>query len=296
MSALGQILPHGETMELQQLLERKQGRRKPRRRKMRPPTPSKRAEVWYRDRLTEFINSMISMVIDELERPTLTDAPDTPALSITARLSRIMQRLASISVEEIASRIASGLVSRANFQNKEQTQRTYSEAFGIDLTGMLGDGAIREKMADAVRENVGLITSIQTDFINDIGEKVFGNLLEGGRSENLISIIRERGDVTLSRAKFIARDQTSKLNAELTEARSNALGLDVYEWSGTGDERERKSHFVLNGMLCKYSDPTVYSDDGGKTWKKRSSIGAFIGKPGKDYQCRCLSLPYVSWE
>ncbi|HHH1326031.1 TPA: phage minor head protein [Yersinia enterocolitica] len=289
-------------MELQQLLERKQGRRKPRRRKMRPPTPSKRVEVWYRDRLTEFINSMTQMVIDELERPTLTDAPDTPALSITARLSRIMQRLASISVEEIASRIASGLVSRANFQNKEQTQRTYSEAFGIDLTGMLGDGAIREKMADAVRENVGLITSIQTDFINDIndindiGEKVFGNLLEGGRSENLINIIRERGDVTLSRAKFIARDQTSKLNAELTEARSNALGLDVYEWSGTGDERERKSHFVLNGMLCKYSDPTVYSDDGGKTWKKRSSIGAFIGKPGEDYQCRCLSLPYVSWE
>ncbi|HGG1308019.1 TPA: phage minor head protein [Yersinia enterocolitica] len=283
-------------MELQQLLERKQGRRKPRRRKMRPPTPSKRVEVWYRDRLTEFINSMTQMVIDELERPTLTDAPDTPALSITARLSRIMQRLASISVEEIASRIASGLVSRANFQNKEQTQRTYSEAFGIDLTGMLGDGAIREKMADAVRENVGLITSIQTDFINDIGEKVFGNLLEGGRSENLINIIRERGDVTLSRAKFIARDQTSKLNAELTEARSNALGLDVYEWSGTGDERERKIHFVLNGMLCKYSDPTVYSDDGGKTWKKRSSIGAFIGKPGEDYQCRCLSLPYVSWE
>ncbi|WP_261371811.1 phage head morphogenesis protein [Yersinia aldovae] len=236
------------------------------------------------------------MVINELERPTLTDSLDTPELSITARLSRIMQRLASISTEEIASQIASGLVSRANFQNKEQTQRTYHEAFGIDLSGMLGDGAVREKMDDAVRENVGLITSIQTDFINDIGEKVFGNLLEGGRSENLISIIRERGGVTLSRAKFIARDQTSKLNAELTEARSNALGLDVYEWSGTGDERERDSHLVLNRMLCKYSDPTVYSGDGGKTWKKRSGIGAFEGKPGEDYQCRCLPLPYVSWE
>lgn len=263
------------------------------------PTTKKSIWNWYvstfKTRLSKNSGEII-MAIDELERPVLTDAPDTTALSITARLSRIMQRLASISVDEIASRIASGLVSRANFQNKEQTQRTYSEAFGIDLTGMLGDGAIREKMADAVRENVGLITSIQTDFINDIGEKVFGNLLEGGRSENLINIIRDRGDVTLSRAKFIARDQTSKLNAELTEARSNALGMDIYEWSGTGDERERKSHFVLNGMLCKYSDPTVYSDDGGKTWKKRSSIGAFIGKPGEDYQCRCLSLPYVSWE
>lgn len=252
--------------------------------------------MWYRDRLNEFINSMTQIVIEELDRPTLTDAPDSPPLSITARLARIMQRLASISISDIASRIASGLVNRANLQNKEQTKRTYKEAFGIDLSGMLGDGAIRGKMEDAVRENVGLIKSIQTDFINDIGEKVFGNLLEGGRSENLISIIRERGDVSLSRAKFIARDQTAKLNSQLTEARSQALGLDVYEWSGTGDERERDSHFVLNNMLCKYSDPTVYSDDGGKTWKKRSSIGAFEGKPGEDYQCRCLSLPYVSWE
>lgn len=61
-------------------------------------------------------------------------------------------------------------------------------------------------------------------------------------------------------------------------------------------KRERDSHSALNGMLCKYSDPTVYSDDGGKTWKKRSTIGAFIGKPGEDYQCRCLALPYVSWD
>jgi len=263
---------------------------------MRPPTPSKRAEVWYRDRLSEFIISMTQIVTEELERPTLTDAPDDNPLSITARLARIMQRLASISIGEIASRIAAGLVRRANLQNKEQTQRTYKEAFGIDLTGMLGDGAVREKMEDAVRENVDLITSIQTDFINDIGEKVFGNLLEGGRSENLIGIIQERGNVSLSRARFIARDQTAKLNSQLTEARSQALGLDVYEWSGTGDERERDSHFALNGKLCKYSDPTVYSDDGGKTWKKRSSIGAYEGKPGEDYQCRCLSLPYVAWE
>ncbi|HAH8787730.1 TPA: hypothetical protein HIQ84_001884 [Escherichia coli] len=283
-------------MELKLLLERQQGRRRPRRRRMRPPTASKRAEVWYRDRLTEFIDGMVQEFIDELDRPTLTDAPDLTPLSITARLAPVMRRLASISVTEIAARLAAGLVSRANQQNKEQTQRTYFQAFSIDLTGMLGDGAIKPEMDKALRENVDLITSIHTDFIHDIGEAVFSNVNDGGRHENLIDIIRERGNVTKSRARLIARDQTSKLNADLTEARSAALGLDIYEWGGTGDERERDSHSVLNDMLCKYSDPTVYSDDGGKTWKKRSAIGAFIGKPGEDYQCRCLSLPYVSWD
>lgn len=283
-------------MELKLLLERQQGRRRPRRRRMRPPTASKRTEVWYRDRLTEFIDGMVQSFIDELDKPTLTDAPESSPLSITARLAAVMRRLASMSVTEIAARLAAGLVSRANQQNKEQTHRTFSQAFGIDLTGMLGEGAVKPKMEEALRDNVDLITSIHTDFIHGIGEAVFSNVKDGGRHENLIEIIRERGSVTKSRAKLIARDQTSKLNADLTEARSASLGIDLYEWGGTGDERERDSHSALNGKLCKYSDPTVYSDDGGKTWKKRSSIGAFIGKPGEDYQCRCLSLPYVSWD
>ncbi|UBX48881.1 hypothetical protein LDO51_17360 [Providencia alcalifaciens] len=283
------------TMELQQLLVRKQGRRKPRRRRMQPIKQSKRAEVWYRERLYAVIDEMTNIVINELESLTLNDSP-TPPISITAKLSRAIQKVANLSIADIANRLSFGLVNRANQQNKEQTQRIYNQAFGIDLSGLLGDGAIREDMDKAVKENVDLITSIQTDFINEIGEKVFTNLSRGGRHENLTSIIKERGEVSKVRAKFIARDQTAKLNAAFTESRSRALGLDLYEWGGAGDERERDSHFVLNGMLCKYSDPTVYSDDLGKTWKKRKSIGAFEGNPGQDYGCRCVPLPYVSWD
>lgn len=283
-------------MELQQLLEHKQGRRKPRRRRMRPIKQSKQAEIWYRDRLYAVIDEMTNIVISELEKPILTDAPNTPSISITAKLSRAIQKVANLSIVDMANRLSFGLVNRANQQNKEQTQRIYNQAFGIDLSGLLGDGAIREDMGKAVKENVDLITSIQTDFINEIGEKVFTNLSRGGRHENLTSIIKERGEVSKARAKFIARDQTAKLNAALTESRSRALGLDLYEWGGAGDERERDSHFVLNNMLCKYSDPTVYSNDGGKTWKKRKSIGAYEGNPGTDYQCRCVPLPYISWD
>lgn len=282
-------------MELQQLLVRKQGRRKPRRRRMQPIKQSKRAEVWYRERLYAVIDEMTNIVINELEIRTLNDSP-TPPISITTKLSRAIQKVANLSIADIANRLSFGLVNRANQQNKEQTQRIYNQAFGIDLSGLLGDGAIREDMDKAVKENVDLITSIQTDFINEIGEKVFTNLSRGGRHENLTSIIKERGEVSKARAKFIARDQTAKLNAAFTESRSRALGLDLYEWGGAGDERERDSHFVLNGMLCKYSDPTVYSDDWGKTWKKRKTIGAFEGNPGQDYGCRCVPLPYVSWD
>ncbi|MEK9497076.1 phage minor head protein [Photorhabdus sp. P32] len=283
-------------ISLKQMLENKQGRLKARNRLMRPPTPSKRTEVWYRDRLIEFIKMMQGVVIDDLQKPILNDAPNTPSLSITSRLSRAIQKLANMSILDMARRLSFGMVKRANEQNKSQTQSTYKSAFGIDLTGMLGDEVVKKQIDDSVKENVDLIKSIQTDFINDIGSKVFTNLFDGGRHENLVSLIRERGQVTESRAKLIARDQTAKLNSALTEQRQKALGIDLYDWGGAGDERERDSHFVLNNMTCKYSDPTVYSDDEGKTWKKRKSIGAFEGKPGDDYQCRCIALPKISWD
>ncbi|MDY7522464.1 hypothetical protein SBO61_30795, partial [Bacillus thuringiensis] len=69
-------------ISLKQMLENKQGRLKARNRLMRPPTPRKRTEVWYRDRLIEFIKMMQGVVIDDLQKPILNDAPNTPSLSI----------------------------------------------------------------------------------------------------------------------------------------------------------------------------------------------------------------------
>ncbi|WP_202909616.1 phage minor head protein, partial [Yersinia pestis] len=241
------------------------------------------------------IKMLQDQLIEEVSRIPLNDAPDTPPISITARFSAAIQKLAELKVSDLARRMTLGMVNRANTQNKRQTQSAYKSAFGIDLSGLLGDEPIKVQMQEAIADNVALIKSIHTDFINDVGGVVFGNLAKGGRHGNLVSLIRERGKVTESRARLIARDQTAKLNSSLTQARSAALGVDLYEWGGAGDERERSSHFVLNGKTCKYSDPTVYSDDGGKTWKKRPG-NAFIGHPGEDYQCRCVALPVVQWD
>jgi uncharacterized protein with gpF-like domain len=43
--------------------------------------------------------------------------------------------------------------------------------------------------------------------------------------------------------------------------------------------------------LCRWDNASVYSDDGGKTWKPRPS-GAVMQHPGQDYQCRCTALSY----
>lgn len=270
-------------------------RKKRGKRFIEPVTPSKRAEVYYREQINNLIKSMLDEVLKAVRRPKLTDSDEIGGDDSIDRVLMALNTIADKDITESATRVALGFVGRSNTQNKKRFALSIERARGVDVTDIIDKMDIGDVVAEAIKENVDLIKSIKTDFINDIGAQIFEDFKKGTRQADLVKNIYERGNVTYSRAKFIARDQTAKVNAAFNEARERKLGIDIYRWSGTGDERERKSHFVLNNMLCKYSDPTVYSDDGGETWKKRSSIGAYEGNPGTDYQCRCLALPQINF-
>jgi hypothetical protein len=108
--------------------------------------------------------------------------------------------------------------------------------------------------------------------------------------------------MTTGKANFIARDQIGKLNGEITHRRMESVGLTMYIWETSGDERvrgypggkypdARPSHHLMDGLLCSWNDGAVYSQDGGKTWIDRPS-GAVLLHPGQDYQCRCTAIAY----
>lgn len=257
--------------------------------------PSKRAEVYYREQINNLIQSMLDEVLEAVRKPKLNDSDEIGDDDSINRLLISLTRIADKDITQSATRVALGFVGRSNTQNKKRFAWSIERARSVDVTAIIDKMDIGDVVAQAIKDNVELIKSIKTDFINDIGAQVFEDFKKGKRQADLIKNIYERGNVTKSRAKLIARDQTAKVNSAFNEARNKKLGIDVYKWSGTGDERERPSHRVLNGMLCKYSDPAVYSDDNGKTWKKRSSIGAYIGNPGTDYQCRCLEQPQINF-
>lgn len=260
-----------------------------------PTTPSKRAEVYYREALADFIRTMVNRITTALSKKNLVDAV---AISDDDYIDSLIEVLASIAgerIEEKATLLATRFVNKVHYQNKIQFTRNFKNAFDVDLSSIIEKEVLGDTLSIAIQQNVDLITSIKNDFINDIGSNVFTNYKKGFRHGELINEIRERGNVSYSRAKLIARDQTAKVNADFNEERNKKLGFDIYKWKGTGDERERHSHLVLNNMLCKYSDSTVYSDDDGETWKKRKSIGGYIGKPGEDFQCRCLANSYIKF-
>jgi SPP1 gp7 family putative phage head morphogenesis protein len=141
-------------------------------------------------------------------------------------------------------------------------------------------------------QNYTLIRKMSGDYISRINQMVEQAILSGWSPTQLAQAMQKiDGQMKAGRANLIARDQIGKLNGLVTQARMESIGLDLYIWSTSGDERVRSSHAGLDGKLCRWDNADVYSEDGGKTWKPRKEGWTRV-HPGEDTQCRCTALSY----
>lgn len=172
--------------------------------------------------------------------------------------------------------------------NRAEWGKVMVKAIGVDMTR--GAPWLADELKSFANENVKLITSLPTQALDKI-EGIISRGVRAGTSATVLSkqITGELG-IARRRASLIARDQVATLNGQITKARQLSIGIKTYYWDTSGDERVRKSHSVLDGKLCRWDNDRVYSDDGGKTWKSRKSIGGTISAPGQDVNCRCSGL------
>jgi uncharacterized protein with gpF-like domain len=96
------------------------------------------------------------------------------------------------------------------------------------------------------------------------------------------------------------------LTSTLSQARQQGLGVKMYIWRTSKDERvvgkpsgiypvgnkAHGEHYDMADMYCRWDDPSVYSDDKGVTWKKRTSKMP-NNHPGQDIMCRCYAEPVI---
>lgn len=271
------------------------GRRQVRgQRRLRPIKASKQGEVVYRDLLTALVEKLVQIASDEINSATLNDSVSGDG-KLLAKANKAIDKLVTFDITPTAREIAARMVSSVNRTNKINLASRFKAAYQLDITDLLSDKVVYESLNKALEHNVGLISSLKNDFVSDLGNAIRKNYVDGMRSTELIKLIHERGDVTESHAKLIARDQTSKINGQITRERNDSLGIEMYIWLGAGDERERDSHRAMNGLLCNFKDSTVYSDDDGVTWKKRAADMVKL-HPCEDYNCRCDYQPYIKWQ
>lgn len=271
-------------------------RRKARRRRVRPVTPNHRAELNYLADLLDIVDlcrragedvaAGLAVHWDEIVpaadgRRRAADAPPPPPLEapgLDVLLEQAARRFGNI--EGVADRLASLAARRTLGAVDETLAKNILQAVGVDISSYLGaDTEIGAALAQAVEANVALIKSIPTQYLDSIRETVNKAFAAGERFESVAKRIEHVGDVTTSRAKVIARDQTAKITSSFNEIRQVSVGITEYDWSTSNDERVRPSHQAMNGQRCK--------------WSERPSVGGVPLHPGEDYLCRCVAVPVI---
>lgn len=141
-------------------------------------------------------------------------------------------------------------------------------------------------------DNYSLIVSNAKKYVEQINTLTEQAIVNGFSPAKLKEGIKKATEgLSDKHCKLLARDQMGKLNGQITQAQMEEVGLDLYVWSTSADDRVRDSHAVMEGLLCRWDDASVCSYDNGKTWVDRPS-GAVELHPGQDIQCRCVGLAF----
>ena len=153
----------------------------------------------------------------------------------------------------------------------------------------------REYIASDWADNMDkYIQKFTEEQIKELRTKILDNVMKGNRPEQVVKLIQKSYNVSLRKAKFLARQETSLMLASYKEARYTAAGSDEYIWKCVHMPKDtspnehvkgnvRFYHAQLNNTRQKWSEPPVTTKDG-----KRNH-------PGQDYNCRCYAVPIVKF-
>lgn len=265
------------------------GLRKRQGRKLKPVKPSHKNELWYKGQLLAIVAQLRKVareeLLPELKRlePLYAKAADGMARDgissfspiVIAKIADLKRRFGGI--DGVARLLAEAATRRSLQTVDERLAASINSSLGIDISGFISrTGPIQQVSEAAMQANARLIKSIPEQYFDKLGDAIGKNMDAGLRFEDLAKEVERIGDVTESRAKLIARDQTSKMNGAFNQIRQLSLGIEQYTWQTSGDERVRDDHSSNDGETFR--------------WDKAPATG----HPGEAVNCRCMAIPIVN--
>jgi SPP1 gp7 family putative phage head morphogenesis protein len=138
--------------------------------------------------------------------------------------------------------------------------------------------------------NVNLIKTVAAEHVAKVDAVLRTDAAATGGThvKGLTAKLQETLQVSESKAKFWAVDQTLKLHADIVQTQHERLGIEEYEWKTSEDGTVRHDHDILKNKRYRYDDPPITNASevaAGRPARKRN--------PGKDYRCRCHADPVL---
>jgi len=154
-------------------------------------------------------------------------------------------------------------------------------AIGVPLSAL--SKPLRDQVEGWAATNVDLISTVPERYFDRLRAHVEDAFEAGTHPATLAEEMSDAYEVSVNDARRIARDQLGKLNADVTQARHEEIGVTRYTWRTSRDGRVRDNHVDLEGVVCSYDDPPM----GGGTTAREA------GHPGSGIECRCYPEPYL---
>lgn len=241
--------------------------------------------------------------------------PEVKGAAIVAKSKAedLSRRITSL-IDEIPARVAAE-VDRLQYSieeplfsmNQQANQDLRSVGIDLDITPELQERLLTD-YTNNQNLNIKNWTPEQVTRLRDMIQK---NALRGYNREELRDMIASEYGVTMNKARFLARQETSLFMATVRDTRYQTAGVNIVQWSTAGDQRVvgnpaglypdptpgHGDHYALQGKFCLLSDPTVYADTlddaiAGK-WKSKAMISAGQSHAGVEFGCRCTYKPVL---
>ena len=219
--------------------------------------------------IVPLVRSLAPEYVTDSATPTHDGWGDIIAQAIRSLLTKWTDQRAQAAARSIAGDFVQAVDGRA--------KRT----LGIDV--YTGNQQLNDYLQAATLQNAQLIESIPTQYLAQVSNIVMGNMRAGLRPSAIVDTLQQQFGVTQRRAKMIARDQTAKVNGEISSKRQQAAGYSYFRWVTSKDERVRDRHQEIAEKVTAYG-PGIYRWDNPPLSDKGEPI-----IPGGDYSCRCIS-------
>lgn len=218
------------------------------------------------------------------------DFPNGGSIAPQARMliNRLLQTYAPL-FRKLAKRATDRMMSRV-LKNSSATLRMSLREIGEHLaikTDFMDD-RLRDITMACTEEAANLIRTIPQNYLSDVQGAVMRSISEGRGIADLVPYLNQRYQGNLKKARSVAFDQTRKAYNNITAGRSQALGMQEFEWIHSGGGKEpRKDHMAMHGKVYRFDDPPVVAVMYGREVK---------GLPGTAINCRCVMKPIVNFK
>lgn len=196
-------------------------------------------------------------------------------------------------LKELSTQLARRMVTQLRASNARSWRAAAREASrGREIYEALQkelQTGVGTRVRELVAENAQLISSIPAKVQQEVNNEIAEMEQEGLRPEAIMRVLQKRiPELTRNRARLIARTETGKAATALTQARSEDLGINWYQWLSAEDQRVRPSHRMMDKVLVSWSDPPSPE----KLFHQNSTLGHYPA--GGAPNCRCVSLPIIT--